>query len=100
MKRYRSPKVKPGELRAQWGKLDGNDPDLCYFWGEGIRKCDSHLLHNVLATPRLEHNWDAPPDSSRLMLTKYGPSFLKELEERGYDLTTLKFYVRKKEVKE
>jgi hypothetical protein len=32
--------------------------------------------------------------------TKSGPSFLKELEERGYDLTTLKFYVRKKDVKE
>jgi hypothetical protein len=26
------------------------------------------------------------------------PSLFKELEERGYDLTTLKFYIKKKAV--
>jgi hypothetical protein len=100
MKRYRRPKVKPGELRAQWGKLEGNEPDLCYFWGEGIGKCDGHLIHNVLSTPRCETNWDAPMGSPRIMWTKYAKSFIEELEERGYDLTTLRFYIRKKEVKE
>jgi hypothetical protein len=96
MKRYRKPKVKPGELRAQWGRIDGNNPDLCYYWGDGVPKSDSHLLHNTLSALKCETNWDAPLDSPRVMWTRYESSFIKELEERGYDLTTLRFYVRKK----
>lgn len=96
MKRYRRPKIKDGELRAQWGRVDGNEPDLCYYWGPGISKCDSHLLHNTLSGKECSTNWDAPLGSPRILWTKYGNSFIKELEERGYDLTTLRFYVRKK----
>jgi hypothetical protein len=97
MKRYRKPKIKDGELRAQWGRVDGNDPDLCYYWGSEISKRDSHLLHNTLCDKKCSTNWDVPLGSPRILWTKYGNSFIKELEERGYDLTTLRFYVRTKE---
>jgi hypothetical protein len=96
MKRYRMPRGMVGELRAQWGRIGSDNPDLCYFWGDGVAKGDSHLLHNVLCGPRVETNWEAPLGSPRILWTKYANSFIKELEDRGYDLTTLRFYVKKK----
>lgn len=98
MKRWRQPKAKPGELKAQWGKLRHNNPDLCYVWGEGTHSADGHFLHHILCSDRLAHDWDAPSDASRLSLTKYEPSFVKELESRGYDITTLRFSIQKKPV--
>lgn len=98
-KRYRSPKPKPGELIAQWGKLPHNNPDLCYFWGPGVHKADSHLLHNTLASKVCRTNFDRDKTQplSLLNATTYDPSFLEELEARGYDVTTLRVYVRKKQ---
>ena len=87
--------------KAGNGATDGNHLErfidyVCYYWGPGISKCDSHLLHNTLSGNDCSTNWDAPLGSPRILWTKYGNSFIKELEERGYDLTTLRFYVRKK----
>ncbi len=85
----RRPKpAKPGELKAQWGKLPHNDPDICYLWGGGgAASGDGHLLHGMFSgyghrkgdSGIVEHD-----------------GFLKELEARGYDLTTLKFSVQQK----
>jgi hypothetical protein len=91
MKRLRAPKAKPGELKAQWGKLPHDGPDMCYAWGPGIGSCDAHLLHNLLNRQPLEHDYE----SRDRFPYKYGKSFMDELKERGYDITTLKFYVRK-----
>tara|TARA_R110000868_G_C10532190_1_gene734128 strand:- start:17 stop:334 length:318 start_codon:yes stop_codon:yes gene_type:complete len=84
---WRHPKVKPGQLIAYYGKLDGS-LDIIYNWGGGgATKCDSHLVHNMFSG--LEHR-------------KYGAircehdGYLKELEARGYDLTTLKFSIQRK----
>lgn len=85
MKRYREPKAKPGELKAQWGKLKYDTPDLCYAWGDGCSKADSHLIHNVFSSGRF-HPGSFEQDKS----------LLEELEERGYDLTTMKFSIQKK----
>lgn len=84
-KRYRSPRAKPGQLKAQWGKIPDVAPDLCYAWGDGACRSDARLLDDALSgktySPiRLEWN----------------SSFLEELEKRGYDITTLKFSVQKK----
>ncbi|MEJ2043675.1 MAG: hypothetical protein P8X74_03740 [Reinekea sp.] len=84
-KRYRAPKAKDGELKAQWGKLPYDNPNLCYAWGDGIPKCDGRLLHYMFAGKRyspIDKTWD--------------DSFIEELEKRGYDLTTLKFSIQKK----
>jgi hypothetical protein len=57
-------------------------------WGEGCGKRDGALLHYLLCSKRM--NWRGGKPNVE-------PSFLEELEARGYDLTTLRFSVRKKE---
>lgn len=88
-KRYRTLKAKPGELRAYYGLADGDGPDVCYAWGDGVAKADGRLLHGILSCDRMMLDF---PNIGH----KYGPSFLKELEERGYDITTLRFSIQKK----
>lgn len=90
-KRYRSPKPKPGEIIAQWGKLPHNNPDLCYFWGAGVQKCDAHLLHNTLTGKVCRTNFDRDRSQPLTLLnaTTYDPGFLEELEKRGYDVADI-----------
>lgn len=84
-KRYRRKHAKPGELLAYYGKADSyGDPDLCYAWGEGCQKADSRLVDYAL------HRKDYD------VFGTYHPSFIEELEKRGYDITTLKFSIKKK----
>lgn len=89
-KRLRAPTAKPGQLKAQWGRLPHNGPDLCYAWGDGCHKADSHLLHNALCAKT--------PPSPLSPNEPWLPSLLEELEARGYDITTLRFSISKKEV--
>lgn len=82
-------RAKPGELKAQWGKLSRYDkPDFIFDWGEGIGKPDGHLLYGLLCCERLYKNYDAPEGPKR--------TFIEELEARGYDTTTLRFSVMMK----
>lgn len=89
-KRYHTPKAKPGELRALYGKADRwSGPDVCYVWGEGVPGCDARLLHSTLSNKRLTLDF---PNAGH----KFEQSFVDELEERGYDITTLRFSIQKK----
>lgn len=89
-KRYRTLRAKPGELRAYYGKADRHSGlDVCYAWGDGTSGADARLLHHALATERLTFNFPTTE-------TKWEHSFLTELEERGYDLTTMRFSIQKK----
>lgn len=84
--RVRIPKAKPGELLVRWGRPDrGEDPDVVFCWGEGVSKRDGNLAHYHLATDR--PHFGEP---------KVSPSFIKELEARGYDIRTLKLSVFKR----
>ncbi|MCB1757520.1 MAG: hypothetical protein KDJ38_18505 [Gammaproteobacteria bacterium] len=87
MKRYRTPKARPGQLKAQWGKLPEEAPDLVFCWGNGISRCDGSMLHSFLDGKRYNP-----------IRKIYENSFLDELQERGYDITTLKISVEKKTV--
>lgn len=79
------PRAREGQLKAQWGKLADSDYDLCYVWGKGASRADAHLLHSALTL------------KPYMPLTKeFAPSFLEELEARGYNVTTLKISVEKK----
>lgn len=81
----RAPRARAGQLKAKWGAMEGDAPDLLYGWGPGVSRSDAHLLHNTLTAPRyspFEKEWSS--------------SFLEELEERGYDISTLTFSVEKK----
>lgn len=89
-KRYRTPQAKPGELRVVYGKADRwSMPDVVYAWGEGVQGADGRLAHYAFATERLTLKF---PEGG----TEWEPSFLKELETRGYDLSTLRFSIQKR----
>lgn len=80
-KRKRRLQAKPGELLAYYGyDRDGNGPDLCVAWGgHGAERADSRCLIEALAAKVYEDKM-----------------FFKLLEERGYDMRTLKFTVMHK----
>ncbi|WOB06544.1 hypothetical protein [Piscinibacter gummiphilus] len=86
-KRVRIPTAKPGELLVCYGRpARGEDPDVCICWGEGVSKRDGNLAHYHLATER--------PHFGKPQVS---PSFIEELHARGYDITTLKLSVRKRQ---
>ena len=59
--------------------------DILYEWGEGCGSRDGALLHYHFGV----RQFDFVTKESR-------PSLLEELAARGYDLTTLKFSIRKR----
>ena len=94
----RRPTVREGELHIYWGKADQHSGvDVVYHNGLGTHQGDLRLLHSVLGCQSQHLNWDAPTNASRHDWVKYEPSLWDELESRGYDLTTLRFYIRKKQ---
>ena len=82
-KRCRTPKAKDGELLVKFGQEYG-DKDLyyCYPENECGMKRDSKIL--MFAFERNEV-WE-------------GKTLRDELEARGYDITTLKFTIKKKTI--
>jgi hypothetical protein len=92
MKRLRTPKAKPGELVVAWGRVDKHEtPSICYAYPDRDGKCDSRLLCDALEGPR--YRPDFRNGHAGYTVEK---SLMKELEERGYDLTTLRLTIRRK----
>ncbi len=87
-KRYRALTARPGELKLGWGREDRyNNPGIMVAWGEGVARGNgSYLLY------ALGYDTFGPEGAGGEMR----PSFFKELEERGFDLSTLKITVQKK----
>ena len=90
MKRLRKPKLKDGELRVYWGRLPHDSPDIIYAWqGDPEMRRDTRLLHVVFGC-------ETPDPFEQPLFSKMNPSFIKELELRGYDISTIKFSIMKK----
>lgn len=70
---------KEDTLYAYWSKRE-NDVMLCY----PDHKWNGHYLSTVLTGPR--YGYDG----------KQEPSFIDELDKRGFDVTTLRFSIKKK----
>ncbi len=81
-KRYSAPKAKKGELLVKYGKVDGVC-DIQYCWpdNESSMHIDINLLLIALHRNKMFE----------------GKSLIEELENRGYDITTLKFAIKKVE---
>lgn len=84
-KRWGQPRARPVELKAQYGKLRYDEPDICFAWGDGVPSCDASLLQMYFSS-----GFYTPGNFS------HSPSLFEELEKRGYDLKTLKFSIQKK----
>ena len=82
-KRYRTPKAKDGELLVKFGQEHG-DKDLyyCYPQNECGMKNDSKIVTHAFERADVLN----------------GKTLRKELEDRGYDITSLKFSIKKKEI--
>jgi hypothetical protein len=88
-KRYRIRPYIPGVLRAYWGKAENwDEPSLV---SNGLKTDAAMLLHRW--SQRIEH----VPLTAKILGEAFSPSFVEELEARGYDLTSLQFSIRKKE---
>lgn len=92
MRRYRTPTAKPGEIKIVYGKADRHSrPDLCVAWGEGTdMKCTGRLIMNAIDQKTLHPKFPGPGH-------EYRPSLVEELEARGFDITTLRITIQKKE---
>lgn len=87
-KRYRRPKTKDGQIIVRRGKIDG-DVDMCIFFGDGVPRCDRALVIDALCSKRQRTDLST-------MRPVFDPSLMNELDERGYDIDTLRFSIQKK----
>jgi hypothetical protein len=91
-KRFGKPRAKKDELKCQWGKLHGRE-EMIYSWGalSGLTDRDggndAAFLHVIFNVKRFDSGTENPL-----------PSFVEELEARGYDITTFKFSIQKKKI--
>ena len=92
MKRLRTPKLQDGELRMYWGREPHDrTPDIMLAWqGDSLMKRDTALLHYVMCSKKPTINL------GKVDWSAMQPSLIEELDARGYDLTTLKFSIKKK----
>lgn len=96
----RRPTVREGELHMYWGREDRHSgEDIIYHNGPGTSRSDSRLLHSTIGCKSQHLNLSAHIGAPRINWVTYEPSLLEELDKRGYDLTTLRFYIRKKKEK-
>lgn len=80
-KRLRRVQAKPGQLLAQWGRDDGDDVGVVYAaGGGGVGTSDAGMLSTAFNYVKGLH----------------GTTLVKELEARGFDLTTLRFSIERK----
>lgn len=91
MKRLRKPKLQDGELRMYWGRERTVEPaEIMYAWqGDRSMRGDSALLYYAIGSRH-------PDPHVMPIFSKMKPSLLEELDARGYDLSTLKFSIKKK----
>lgn len=89
-KRYRVPEPKSDTLHVCWGRPDQfSRPSLVYVYPDRDGKAASRLISDALEGERY-----VPTFIPRGYTVE--KSLAKELEERGYDLTTLKLTIKKK----
>jgi hypothetical protein len=76
--RERVMKARPGEIKTGW---NARERDIGFAWGaDGAAKADANLLYGALCFKRVLGE----------------RTLIQELEARGYDLTTMRFSIRRK----
>jgi hypothetical protein len=94
-KRFRD--AADDELKAGWGKLPYDHPDICFGSGSKTNGgCDRALLHNELCHTWFELDMDKIKSGEGVSYKRKELSLIEELDRRGYDLSTLKFSIKMK----
>lgn len=85
-KRHHNPRAaKAGELKFGWGREDRHDKlGAMVFWGDGVPRANANFLLMALCHDTFAYNGETRD------------SILKELEDRGFDLSTIKFSIQMK----
>lgn len=90
-KRIRTPVAKPGEVIVAWGRPDPhNSPALVYAYPDLAGRNAILVLMDAFERESYVPSFETYPNY------KTEPSMVKQLEAMGYDITTLKFTIRKK----
>lgn len=82
------PPKKAGSIKFQQGRLDG-EVDFLVLFGDDAPRCDRALVFNAFCSQKPRHDIQ----SGRLV---YEKSFVDELIDRGYDISTLRFSIDRK----
>ncbi len=92
MKRLGPVRARPGQIRLKYGSLEG-ERDFIAANGDGAARGDAYVLFEVLRVLREKR---APS----LLRDPHipTPSFLEELEARGFDPNSLEITIQKKVV--
>lgn len=83
------PPKKDGAIKFQYGRLDG-DLDFLILYGNDVPRCDRALVMQQFTSIQCRH--DHSNNKAR-----FDPSFIDELDKRGYDTKTIKFSIERKE---
>jgi len=86
--KYRRPKVTEGQIKMQRGRIDG-ETDMCIFFGDDVPRCDRALVMSAICSERQYTDFST-------MKPRFDPSLIDELENRGYDIDTLRFSIDRK----
>jgi len=84
MKRYRRPKVIERQIKMQMGRIDGDDPDMCIFYGDDVPRGDRALVMHALCS----YTYDTGTKEKT-------PSLFDELKRRGYDMDTFRLSIER-----
>jgi hypothetical protein len=83
MAKKRLPRMKEDTLIVAYGYSVEGGEDMHFINGPGTHRSDGHLLHRYF-----DCEW-------RGYDNKVTPSLIDELKSRGYDISTLRFSIRK-----
>lgn len=91
MKRIGTPRPpkKYGAIKFQYGRNDG-ELDFMVLYGNDVPRCDRALVMNAFTSKRCH------PDFKSQAGVAFDDSFVVELENRGYDISTLRFSIERK----
>lgn len=87
------PPKKDGAIKFQYGRLEG-ELDYLVLFGGGVPRCDRALVMRHFTSTQCRHDHV----NNKAV---FEPSFIEELDKRGYDTKTIKFSIeRKKQTEE
>lgn len=79
---------RDGAIKFQYGRNEG-EYDYLVLWGNDVPRCDRALVMYHFTSERMSFDY-----KERRQV--FENSFIDELEKRGYDTKTLRFYVERK----